>query len=270
MHLWAQHAAAYGKMETFEVSLMRCIYKGKQFSWLLALSVPPGIAGFILHTPYSFLWGIIGFILCGLIGPFLYYFVKREDLGDAEGPYHSAAHLAAWSALSVFFLAIVWCFLDLFQEIWEREMIFAALSIPVMAAAVFLSMLLDDALAHVYIFLRRKNENIAHWLACCYFIGLVPASIIVSVLFIYFFQGMRLDPYTELFFVSTILEKTFFPENFSCYGIFCSLSVFCFVRDKRKTGNTGRFYRFVLFDADLYSDYHITPSADGRGMACLC
>ena len=102
---------------------MRCIYKGKQFSWLLALSVPPGIAGFILHTPYSFLWGIIGFILCGLIGPFLYYFVKREDLGDAEGPYHSAAHLAAWSALSVFFLAIVWCFLDLFQEIWEREMI---------------------------------------------------------------------------------------------------------------------------------------------------
>ena len=98
MHLWAQHAAAYGKMETFEVSLMRCIYKGKQFSWLLALSVPPGIAGFILHTPYSFLWGIIGFILCGLIGPFLYYFVKREDLGDAEGPYHSAAHLAAWSA----------------------------------------------------------------------------------------------------------------------------------------------------------------------------
>lgn len=159
--LWAQHAAAYGKMETFEVSLMRCIYKGKQFSWLLALSVPPGIAGFILHTPYSFLWGIIGFILCGLIGPFLYYFVKREDLGDAEGPYHSAAHLAAWSALSVFFLAIVWCFLDLFQEIWEREMIFAALSIPVMAVAVFLSMLLDDALAHVYIFLRRKNENIS-------------------------------------------------------------------------------------------------------------
>ena len=71
--LWEQHAAAYGKMETFEVSLMRCIYKGKQFSWLLALSVPPGIAGFILHTPYSFLWGIIGFILCGLIGPFLYY-----------------------------------------------------------------------------------------------------------------------------------------------------------------------------------------------------
>lgn len=137
MHLWAQHAAAYGKMETFEVSLMRCIYIGKQFSWLLALSVPPGIAGFILHTPYSFLWGIIGFILCGLIGPFLYYFVKREDLGDAEGPYHSAAHLAAWSALSVFFLAIVWCFLDLFQEIWEREMIFEALSIPVMAAAVF-------------------------------------------------------------------------------------------------------------------------------------
>lgn len=65
---------------------MRCIYKGKQFSWLLALSVPPGIAGFILHTPYSFLWGIIGFILCGLIGPFLYYFVKREDLGDAEAP----------------------------------------------------------------------------------------------------------------------------------------------------------------------------------------
>ena len=63
--------------------------------------------------------------------------MKREDLGDAEYPYHSAAHLAAWSALSVFFLAIVWCFLDLFQEIWEREMIFAALSIPVMAAAVF-------------------------------------------------------------------------------------------------------------------------------------
>ena len=173
---------------------MRCIYKGKQFSWLLVLSVPPGIAGFILHTPYSFFWGIIGFILCGLIGPFLYYFVKREDLGDAEGPYHSAAHLAAWSALSVFLLVIVWCFLDLFQKIWERGMIFSALSIPVMAAAVFLSMLLDDALAHVYIFLRRKNENIAHWLACCYFIGLVPASIIVSVLFIYFFQGMHLDP----------------------------------------------------------------------------
>lgn len=51
---------------------------------------------------------------------FLYYFVKREDLGDAEGPYHSAAHLAAWSVLSVFFLAIVWCFLDLFQKIWEK------------------------------------------------------------------------------------------------------------------------------------------------------
>lgn len=174
MHLWAQHAAAYGKMETFEVSLMRCIYKGKPFSWLLVLSVPPGIAGFILHTPYSFFWGIIGFILCGLIGPFLYYFVKRGDLGDAEGPYHSAAHLAAWSALSVFLLVIVWCFLDLFQEIWERGMIFSALSIPVMAAVVFLSMLLDDALAHVYISLRRKNENIAHWLACCYFIGLGP------------------------------------------------------------------------------------------------
>ena len=68
-------------------------------------------------------------------------------MGDAEGPYHSAAHLAAWRVLSVFFLAIVWCFLDLFQKIWEKGMIFSALSIPVMAAAVFLSMLLDDALA---------------------------------------------------------------------------------------------------------------------------
>ena len=81
-------------------------------------------------------------------------------------------------------------------------------------------MLLDDALAHVYISLRRKNENIAHWLACCYFIGLVPASVIVSVLFIYFFQGMRLDPYTELFFVSTILKKTFFLKIFLAMASF--------------------------------------------------
>lgn len=85
-----------------------------------------------IHFTYAvfLFWGIIGFILCGLIGPFLYYFVKREDLGDAEGPYHSAAHLAAWSALSVFLLVIVWCFLDLFQEIWERGMIFRHCRFP--------------------------------------------------------------------------------------------------------------------------------------------
>lgn len=225
---------------------MRYAYKGKRFLWLLALSIPPGIAGFILNTLYSFLWGIIGFVLCGLAGPFIYYLIKREDLGGSEGPYHGAAHLAAWSALSVFLLMAVWYFLDVFQEIWEKGMVFAALSIPVMATAVFISMLLDDIVARAYVSLRRKNKNIAHWLACCYFIGLLPAAVIVAVLFIYFRQGTQLDPYTALFFVSAVLEKSFLLKIFLAMVSFAIYLYFAL------DGTKGKRVTQVIFTALIY------------------
>lgn len=81
---------------------------------------------------------------------------------------------------------------------------------------------------------------------------------------------MRLDPYTELFFVSTILEKTFFLKIFLAMASFAVYLYFALSGTKGRRATQVVFYRFVLFDADLYSDYHITPSADGRGMACLC
>lgn len=60
------------------------------------------------------------------------------------------------------------------------------------------------------------------------------------------FQGMRLDPYTELFFVSTILEKTFFLKIFLAMVSFAVYLYFAL------SGTKGRRATQVVFTALFY------------------
>lgn len=221
-------------------------YKGKQVLWLLSLSLPPAAAGFTVHTTAAFLWGLSGFILFGLIGPFIYYLAERKSLGDRKGPYHGAAHLASWSMISVFLIMAVWYFLDTLQKLWEKGVIFICGVIPVLAAIVILTMVLDDALAKAYAHLKRKNGDIARWLASCFLIGAVPAAIIFAVLFIYFFGEIRIDPYAGLLFVSTVLEKTFLLK------IFLAMAVFAIYLYFALDGSKGRRATQVVFTSLFY------------------
>lgn len=226
-------------------------YKGKQVLWLLSLSLPPAAAGFVVHTTAAFLWGLAGFIIFGLIGPFVYYLAERKPLGDLNGPYHGAAHLVSWSVLSVFLMMAVWYFLDALQKLWEKGVIFICGVTPILAAIVILAMILDDSLTKAYVHLKRKNGDIARWLASCFFIGAIPSAIILAVLFIYFFGEIHLDPYAGLLFVSTVLEKTFILKIFLAMAVFAIYLYFALDESKGRRATqvifTSLFYLMLIY-----------------------
>lgn len=237
---------ACDKIKSFEVRLMIMKEMIHQLLWLFAFSMPIGIAGIMVHTPMSLWGGLLGFIFCGLIGPFFYYMMQKQGVGIRYGIYRSAIHAVAWPVFSVLAIMLCWGRLEGIQVLWSNKLLFIFLSILTMGVMVTLTAAVDYLLAHLYFYLKKKSEKVSQWLAMCYFIGLIPGTVILSMLVIYLMGKTRLDPFTALLFVTDVLEKAFLLK------IGLAMITFATYLYLSLIGTKGKRITQVIFTALMY------------------
>lgn len=51
----------------------------RQLLWLLALTVPWGLGGFVVHTAFSLSAGLTAYWVAGLLVPFIFFLVQKKD-----------------------------------------------------------------------------------------------------------------------------------------------------------------------------------------------
>lgn len=199
----------------------------KQLLWLLALTIPWGLGGFVVHTAFSLSLGIIVYWAAGLLVPLIFYLVQKKGWGSELGGYRSAVHGPVWISLVIVEMVVFWNYLPSIDRIWKTSPVPAA-AFLVLSFFVILAFFLDWGLSLIYVRLKEKNTLAARWLGSAFFSGLIPGTAMISFLGLYYAGGMRLDPFTASFFLMEIFGFVFYGKillAMMTFGVFLFLSL---------------------------------------------
>ena len=201
----------------------------KQMLWLLALTIPWGLGGFVVHTAFSLSLGIIVYWAAGLLVPLIFYLVQKEGWGSELGGYRSAVHGPVWISLVIVEMVVFWNYLPSIDRIWKTSPVpAAAAAFLVLSFFVILAFFLDRWISLIYVRLKEKNTLAARWLGSAFFSGLIPGTAMISFLGLYYAGGMRLDPFTASFFLMEIFGFVFYGKillAMMTFGVFLFLSL---------------------------------------------
>ena len=201
----------------------------KPMLWLLALTIPWGLGGFVVHTAFSLSLGTIVYWAAGLLVPLIFYLVQKKGWGSELGGYRSAVHGPVWISLVIVELVVFWNYLPSIDRIWKISPVpAAAASFLVLSFFVILAFFLDRWISLIYVRLKEKNTLAARWLGSAFFSGLIPGTAMISFLGLYYAGGMRLDPFTASFFLMAIFGFVFYGKillAMMTFGVFLFLSL---------------------------------------------
>ena len=200
----------------------------KQLLWLLALTIPWGLGGFVVHTAFSLSLGTIVYWAAGLLVPLIFYLVQKKGWGSELGGLRGAVHGPVWISLVIVEMVVFWNYLPSIDRIWKTSPVPAAASFLVLSFFVILAFFLDRWLSLVYVRLKEKNTLAARWLGSAFFSGLIPGTAMISFLGLYYAGGMRLDPFTASFFLMEIFGFVFYGKillAMMTFGVFLFLSL---------------------------------------------
>lgn len=224
----------------------------KQLLWMLALTIPWGLGGFVVHTALSLSAGIIAYWAAGLFVPLIFYLVQRKGWGSELGAVRAAVHVPLWLSFVVVEMVVFWNYLPSIDRMWKSSPAPAGLA-AFLALSVFvlLAFFLDRKLAILYGRLKGKNALAAEWLGCAFFSGLIPGTAMISFLGLYYAGGMRLDPFTASFFLMEIFGIVFYGKIFLAmmtFGLFLFLSLEGTKSERAVTSVfSAIFWLFLLF-----------------------
>lgn len=201
----------------------------KQMLWLLALTIPWGLGGFVVHTAFSLSLGTIVYWAAGLLVPLIFYLVQKKGWGSELGGLRGAVHGPVWISLVIVEMVVFWNYLPSIDRIWKTSPApAAAAAFLVLSFFVILAFFLDRWLSLIYVRLKGKNTLAALWLGSAFFSGLIPGTAMISFLGLYYAGGMRLDPFTASFFLMEIFGFVFYGKillAMMTFGIFLFLSL---------------------------------------------
>ena len=224
----------------------------KQLLWMLALTIPWGLGGFVVHTALSLSAGIIAYWAAGLFVPLIFYLVQRKGWGSELGAVRVAVHVPLWLSLVVVEMVVFWNYLPSIDRMWKSSPAPAGLAaFLALSVYVLLAFFLDRKLAILYGRLKDKNALAAEWLGCAFFSGLIPGTAMISFLGLYYAGGMRLDPFTASFFLMEIFGIVFYGKIFLAmmtFGLFLFLSLEGTKGERAVTSVfSAIFWLFLLF-----------------------
>ena len=201
----------------------------KQLLWLLALTIPWGLGGFVVHTAFSLSLGTIVYWAAGLLVPLIFYLVQKKCWGSELGGLRSAVHGPVWISLVIVEMVVFWNYLPSIDRICKTSPVpAAAASFLVLSFFVILAFFLDRWISLIYVRLKEKNTLAARWLGSAFFSGLIPGTAMISFLGLYYAGGMRLDPFTASFFLMEIFGFVFYGKillAMMTFGVFLFLSL---------------------------------------------
>lgn len=224
----------------------------RQLLWLLALTVPWGLGGFVVHTAFSLSAGLTAYWVAGLLVPFIFFLVQKKGWGSELGAARGAVHLPLWISFVIVEMVVFWNYLPVIDGLWKSTPLPIGIgAFVILSAFVSAAFFLDRKLASCYERLKEKNGLAARWLGCAYFSGLIPGTAMISFLALYYAGGMRLDPFTASFFLMEIFGVVFYSKillAMMTFGIFLFLSLEGKKGERAVTAVfSAVFWMFLLF-----------------------
>ena len=184
-----------------------------QLLWLMAVIVPWGIGGFLVHTGQAMALGLGAYWLTGLLVPLVFFLVQQKGYGSEWGAWRAAVHGPVWLALVILQLVTFWNYLPVIDGAFKGNPApISFLIFCVLILWVALAVVLDYGLCAVYERLSYKTSFQKFWAGTCFFTGLVPGVAILSFLGLYYVGGMRLDPFTAGLFLLEIFSYIFYGK----------------------------------------------------------
>lgn len=181
-----------------------------QLLWVLAGILPWGFGGFLVHTAEAMAVGTLAYWGMGLLVPFLFFLFQRKGYGSEWGALRAAVHLPLWISFIILQMVIFWSYLPMADKAFKESPIPISIAFfIVLTLFAGAAIMLDYVLPSFYEKISEKGACRKVWLGAAYFSGLIPGFAILSFLGFYYANGMRLDPFTALFFLMEVFGFVF-------------------------------------------------------------
>lgn len=181
-----------------------------QLLWLLAGILPWGFGGFLVHTAQSMAVGTLAYWGMGLLVPFLFFLFQKKGYGSEWGALRAAVHLPLWISFIILQMVIFWSYLPMADKAFKESPILISIAFfAVLTLFAGAAIVLDYVLSALYEKVATKGEYRKSLLGAVYFSGLIPGFAILSFLGLYYANGMRLDPFTAIFFLMEVFGFVF-------------------------------------------------------------
>ncbi len=217
----------------------KCIH---QLLWLMAMIVPWGIGGFLVHTTQALVLGLGAYWATGLLVPLVFFLVQQKGFGSEWGAWRAAIHGPVWLALVILQLVLFWNYLPVIDGAFKGNPApISILFFLVLLLCVAIAVVLDYGLCYAYERLSEKSDFHKLWFGACFFTGLIPGVAIVSFLGLYYVGGMRLDPFTASLFLLEIFSYVFYGK------IILGMVTFGTYVFGAQTGNKGKRLTLAAF-----------------------
>lgn len=185
----------------------------KQWLWMLALVLPWGIGGFVMHTAASLSAGMLLYWGTGLVIPILFFLFQRKGWGSELGAYRAATHCIWWLSFLFVEMTLFWNYLPVIDGAFKANKIPVSIAVALaMALFVTVVLVLDYVTVRVYQHIKAKGGLWASWAGLVFVSGLIPGLALTSFLALYAAGGMRLDPFTASFFLMEIFSFFFYGK----------------------------------------------------------
>lgn len=226
----------------------KCIEFLKLLLLLSAAVLPVPVIGYGIHTPKTITWAFLGLIIIGLVVPFFYFLVQKKGYGADLGAYRSAAHLVLYTASVPPLTAVLWYHLPQMELLWKH------VGVGLTAAALILMFLylavivyLDHAAVRIYRKLIKSGHNfLRYWITLCFFVGIIPGSIIISLFSLYALGSKGIDPVTGAYILMSTMWYVLYIKIFlgmAAMGIYLFFAL---------NGTKGYRGTAVIFTAALW------------------
>lgn len=193
------------------------MFKDKKFwlqpLWMAALTVPWGIGGFIAHTGFSLSAGLGAYWLLGLVLPFFFFVIQNKGYGAEVGPARGIIHLPVWISLVIVQVVVFWNYLTKADIAWKTNPIPTGIGVfLVLLFFAFITVPIDYMLAALYHSLKEKGGLKYRWLASAFFTGLIPGTLLISMVVLFAIGETRLDPFTGMLFLMEVMTISFWMK----------------------------------------------------------
>lgn len=207
----------------------------KPFLWYGALTLPWALGGYTVHSAASISTGLLLYWVMGLLAPLFYYFLQKKGFGAELGTGRAAVHIPLWMSMVVVQMVLFWAKMPEMDWLWGKYPIGA---VAVLFVALWVSLgivsFFDWKMVEWYEKLKKKGKFLSLWLSSSFLIGWIPGVTILSFLWLYYSDNMRLDGFISIMFLFQVLAYVFFGKIVIAMAVFGIFVYFALEGEKKK------------------------------------
>lgn len=180
----------------------------KKEAWLWMIVLPISVVGIFWNTEASITVAIFAFGVLEFFVPFglhTFRFVRGRGI---EAWWRAAAHGVLWPVVSFWLLAGLWVSLSWWETLrTEFSLLFILSAVGLMAFIVWMAERLSARVAWCYGRLKQKGDLLRYIITASCITGLLPLSLWMGMVLVFFFSSNGTSPWVMFFFFSQMIGK---------------------------------------------------------------